>query len=195
MTFLVHGYVPYGSSLTTVRHFYSKSRTVFQLRRGLSTLLNTVRDCSSHRTGSFPFVHFKRHLSYVPYGFPIHTIRYVLFPAFSWCTCQLLGRITTRNHPDLQVCDTGHSLLFVGVPRTGSFPTSKHTHRTGFPPRFLQPSCFLHTVRAAKTLKTKNLHKEQTSFLSRSRKKFYLRNQLCSFRCAKVSKNPTHRKM
>ena len=65
----------------TVRDLYWKYRTGFQLRRGTS--LSTVRDCPSHRTGSFLSVHFQRHFCYVPYGFPTHTVRYVLFPAFS----------------------------------------------------------------------------------------------------------------
>ena len=107
--------------------------------RGKFTSLNTVRDSHSNRTVSLSFVHFEQHYTSLPYGISIYTVRYVLFPASSSCSCQFLGRITTRNCPDLQVRDTGHSLLFVGLPRTGSFPTSTDTHRTGFPLRFLPP--------------------------------------------------------
>ena len=149
-------HIPYGILLpTTVSHipenrtglFFPPYGTIpFGRARAFPTTLlrSTDRDCNKHRT---------------VFTFPA-------FPSFSW---KFLGRISTRNRHDLRVRDTGHSLLFFGLPRTGSFPTSTHTHRTGFPANSLKTvryfcSCFLHTVRAAKTLKTKNLHKEQTSF-------------------------------
>ena len=119
----LHRYIPYGTRIRPVRdHFYwtiryldFKYRTVFQLGHGKFTSLHTVRDSHSNRTGSLSFVHFEQHYTYITYGISIYTVRYVLFPASSSCSCQFLGHITTRNRPDLQVRDTGHSLLFVGL--------------------------------------------------------------------------------
>ena len=123
------------------------NRTVlrFEIPYGISIarreidMHHTVRDSHWNRTGSLSFVHFEQHYTYLPYGISIYTVRYVLFPASSSCSCQFLGRITTRNRPDLRVRDTGHSLLFVGLPRTLALSprVHTHTHRTGFPPRFL----------------------------------------------------------
>jgi len=161
-------YIPYGCLQTTVRDFLCIYRTGFYFRRRFPTSLKTARVCFSHRTGPSLLVvsndtsdnttdrDCNKHRTV--FTFPA-------FPSFSW---KFLGRISTRNRRDLRVRDTGHSLLFFGLPRTGSFPTSTHTHRTGFPANSLKTvryfcSCFLHTVRAAKTLKTKILHKEQTS--------------------------------
>ena len=142
------------ASLCTVRDSYSTRTETFLLNRTVLRfeipygiliarceiyMLHTVRDSHWNRTGSLSFVHFEQHYTYLPYGISIYTVRYVLFPASSSCSCQFLGRITTRNRPDLRVRDTGHSLLFVGLPRTGSFPTSTHTHRTGFPANSLKP--------------------------------------------------------
>ena len=65
----LHRYIPYGTRMRTVRdHFYwtvrsfdLRYRTVFQLRGGKITLLHTVRDSHSNRTGSLSFVHFEQH--------------------------------------------------------------------------------------------------------------------------------------
>ena len=121
---LVH--IPYGILLpTTVSHipenrtglFFPPYGTIpFGRARAFPTTLlrSTDRDCNKHRT---------------VFTFPA-------FPSFSW---KFLGRISTRNRHDLRVRDTGHSLLFVGLPRTGSFPTSTDTHRTVIQPNFPQP--------------------------------------------------------
>ena len=134
----LHRYIPYAYEYSYLNRTGSLllNRTVlgFQIPYGISIATwalhtGTVRDSHSNRTVSLSFVHFERHFTSLPYGISIYTVRYVLFPASSSCSCQFLGRITTRNRPDLQVRDTGHSLLFVGLPRTRSFPTRTHTVR------------------------------------------------------------------
>ena len=78
---------PYGTWISnTVRYF---NCDVGNLHRYIPyrTLIRTVRYHFHSRS------YFERHFTYLPYGISIYTVRYVLFPASSSCSCQFLGRI------------------------------------------------------------------------------------------------------
>ena len=157
------GSIPHPSPLITrARTCY---RTGFQLRRGLSTSLSTIRDCPSHRTGSFLLVHTSAMyrtvcsfsgflMMYLPTSRPYYNMK-SFWPARTW--------------------HWSHLAFGSEFPALALYPPV-HTHTVrDFIPIFNNRTVLLFLFFAYRTgfKNLKNKNSQQRTNLIHSRKKFY----------------------
>ena len=160
-------------------------------------LPTTVSHIPENRTGLFfppygtiPFGRFKRHFWEVPIGIATNTVRYLR----SRLSHHFLGNFSAVFQHEIVLTFEYETLVTLCF--SSDFPALAlsppvHTHTVrDFQPILWNRTVFLFQFFAYRTgcKNLKNQKSPQRKNLIPSRKKFYLLNQLCSFRCAKVRK-------